>query len=75
MTFRQLLKELCEFTSDELDQTATVQTWGDEFAGIVKVMTSKPNDPADGILDHGHRYLLPLGIYYQVDLEDQKKIR
>lgn len=38
MTFRQLLTELCDFTSEELDQTATVQTEGDEFFGIVKVV-------------------------------------
>jgi hypothetical protein len=61
LTFRQLLTRLSEFTSEELDDTATIQLEdGDEFIGITAIGRSRKGDPADGILDHGHRYLVPM---------------
>jgi hypothetical protein len=45
----------------ELSQDATIQLAFDEFVAIQGWGQSKDGDGADGILDHGHHYLIPLG--------------
>jgi len=56
LTWNDVLTHIQKFSSDELNQIATIQIGGDEFFGLRSIGVSKNGDRADGILDHGHFY-------------------
>lgn len=60
ITWGDLLTRLQELSAKELEDTATVQLGGDEFMGLTEFCRSEPGNAADGILDHGHLFLVPM---------------
>ena len=59
LTWRQVLVRLSEMSPSELDQNATIQLTGDEFMPVTQFTRSRRGGAGDGILNHGHWFLVP----------------
>lgn len=57
-TWNDLLNHIQEMSAEDRDQNATIQLSFDEFIMVQGWGISKDGDGADGILDHGHHYLV-----------------
>lgn len=57
-TWNDLHDHIEGMSAEELQQNATLQVSFDEFIMVVGWGISKSGDEADGILDHGHHYLV-----------------
>ncbi len=57
MTWNEVAAAIRGMSADRREDNATVRIGSDEFTGVIEMGVSCKGDPADGILDEGHRYL------------------
>lgn len=62
LTWNDIQTRILEMSYEELSQDATIQIASEEFIAVQGWGKSKDGDSADGILDSGHLYLIPLGM-------------